>query len=138
MIESENISKKSSILTTVLLLTLGSAGIHRIYVGRYISGIFIFIVKCTYLVTDHWGYSWSLVLNLVCFAMLLFDLFGLYSSSFTDGAGKIITDEDPDFVYKDEKDRIMQIENRKLNRLLALLGAIAFYLVLWLLKKFVF
>ena len=138
MIEQENISKKSSLLTTVLLLTLGSAGIHRIYVGRYISGIFIFFIKCTYLVTEYLGFKWSLVLNIVCFGMLLFDLYGLYSSSFTDGKGKIITDEEPDVIYENEIDRINQLYMTKFNRLLSVLAAICFYIVYFILNKFVF
>ena len=138
MLDSENISKKSSLITTLLLLTLGSAGVHRIYAGRYISGIFIFLTKCTYLVTDYLGYKWDFILNIVCFGMLLFDLYGLYSDSFTDGKGKIITDEQPDVAYENEKDRLNQIYIRKCNKTICVLIAIVFYIVYFILRKYVF
>ena len=136
MIESDSISKKSSLLTTLLLLTLGSAGIHRIYVGRYISGIIIFVIKSTYFVINYLGYKWNIVLNVACFGILLFDLYGLYSNSFTDGKGKIITDDNPDIVYDTEKDRMQKRFSRTCNNIMCILTAIAFYIIYFIIYKY--
>ena len=126
-IDNEEISKKSSLVTTILLLLFGSAGIHRIYVGRYISGIFIFVVKCTLLVLKHFGWKWHFILNVICYGMLLFDLYGLYSDSFTDGKGKIVTGQEKYMTYNSEKERMQKKFEKKLNNIMCLCIAILYY-----------
>ena len=103
-LDAEQISKKSSAVSFALMLSFGVFGAHRFYVGKWKSGLlyllFGSIVPGARLINQIMlfagdtsilkliGYIYISFL-LVCVAVL-YDIYALYSESFTDKEGKVV------------------------------------------------
>lgn len=103
-LDAEQISKKSSAISFALMLSFGIFGAHRFYVGKWKSGLiyllFGSIVPSARLInqimlfvgdTSILKLVWYIYISfaLVCVAVL-YDVYALYSESFTDKYGKVV------------------------------------------------
>lgn len=103
-LDAEQISNKSSAISFALMISFGIFGAHRFYVGKWKSGllylIFGSVVPGARLInqimnlvgdTSIFKLVWYIYMSfaLVCVA-LLYDIFALYSESFTDRYGKVV------------------------------------------------
>lgn len=89
-IEDEDISNKSQMITLILCLLFGRLGLHRFYVGKYITGVFYLLLGGTSIVLDVFGWSYAFLVQVILLIFMSFDVYALYSDSFTDGKGRII------------------------------------------------
>lgn len=98
-IESDEISPKSEMKTVLFALLFRGFGIHRFYVGKYLSGIIYVLIGSTSFVSsicEMVGVSFfqsvniSLICTVISAVWALFDIFALYSESFTDAQGRLI------------------------------------------------
>ena len=97
--EKEDISSKDELLAMVLAIFFGSYGLHRFYVGKYVSGT-VYLLLCNTRILfnilvrlgldtfrssffDYFATGLALVL-------IAYDIYALYSESFTDGKKKLI------------------------------------------------
>lgn len=99
MFEKEDISKRDDFTAMMLALFLGRFGAHRFYVGKYGTGALFFLICNADIVAyilQAMGVpflsSWvaSLIIYLVMAVMCLWDVYAIYSESFTDKDGKIV------------------------------------------------
>lgn len=103
-LDAEQISKKSSAVSFALMLSFGIFGAHRFYVGKWKSGLlyllFGSIVPGARLINQIMLFAgdtsilkliWYIYMSflLVCVAVL-YDIYALYSESFTDKEGKVV------------------------------------------------
>lgn len=103
-LDADQISKKSSAISFALMLSFGIFGAHRFYVGKWKSGLlyllFGSIVPSARLInqimlfagdTSIFKLVWYTYISfiLVCVAVL-YDIYALYSESFTDKDGKVV------------------------------------------------
>lgn len=97
--DPNEISKKSDLVTTVLCLCYGGLGIHRFYVGKWKSGLLFLVLGSASLTQRILSFFHVGIFNSVFYSILfcvaiaigiLFDLFALYSESFTDSKGKLV------------------------------------------------
>lgn len=99
IIDASEISPKSEMKTVILALLFRGFGLHRFYVGKYLSGMIYVLIGSTSFISsvcDKIGVSFfqSVNISLICMFIAatwaLFDIFALYSESFTDGQGRLI------------------------------------------------
>ena len=103
-LDTEQISKKSSAISFALMLSFGIFGVHRFYVGKWKSGLIYLLFgsvvpgaklinQVMLLIGDKslFNFVWYVYMSfvLVCVAVL-YDIFALYSESFTDKEGKVV------------------------------------------------
>jgi len=136
-LDNDDISKKSPTITLLLCLVFGPLGAHRFYAGKYITGLIYFIIGGTTTVLRFFGIGWAFIAVIACMLMVLIDLYAIYSDSFTDSKGKIITSAEKTLIYDsfEEREKIIFID--KLNKLIAILSALAVYIVIFILNRFV-
>ncbi len=98
-IDASEISPKSEMKTVLFALFFNGFGLHRFYTGKYLSGILYVLLGSTatiFRICDALGvsFSHSFTIALICFCisyiLALFDIYALYSESFTDGQGRLI------------------------------------------------
>ena len=132
-LDAEQISKKSSAISFALMMSFGIFGAHRFYVGKWKSGLIYLLFgsvvpgaklinQIMLLIGDKslFNFVWYLYMSfvLVCVAVL-YDIFALYSESFTDKAGKVV-------ISGSRKDEIVgrtieEAFNDKLNSIIIIL-----------------
>jgi TM2 domain-containing membrane protein YozV len=137
MIDENEISKKSPLLTLFLCLVFGSLGAHRFYVGKYFTGAIYLLIGGTSIVLDFMGIGYAFIAKIIYALLIIIDTYALYSESFTDSKGKLITDNESTLVYNTLAEREAMISDRNSNKLLIFLAAFIFYLSYFLIKKFV-
>lgn len=103
-LDVDQISKKNSAIVFTLMITFGTLGAHKFYVGKWKSGLLYLlfgsvvpgakIINATLKLIGH-----NTLFNLVWYTYLsaalvsvavLYDIFSLYSESFTDSLGKVV------------------------------------------------
>lgn len=99
ILEREQVSDKNELVTAVLAIFWGFFGLHRFYVGKWISGTVYFIIGSTSFIPNLLKiFGINIIYNalittcatlLVCVAVL-YDLFALKTESFCDGHNKLI------------------------------------------------
>jgi TM2 domain-containing membrane protein YozV len=137
-LDNENISKKSPLITLILCLIFGSVGAHRFYVSKYITGIIYFIIGSTSIILDLFGYGYAFILKIIYMLLIIIDLYALYSESFTDAKGRIISSSEKYLIYETYEERDQKIFIDKLNKLVVILLAIAAYITYIIISTFMF
>ncbi len=137
MIDENEISKKNPLLTLFFCLVFGSLGIHRFYVGKYVTGIIYFIIGSTSIVFDLLGFGYAFIGKIVFALLIIIDTYALYSDSFTDSKGKIITDNDSTLVYSSLAEREAILSNKRSDKILIFLAAFIIYLGWFLLDRYI-
>lgn len=137
MIDENEISKKSPLLTLFLCLVFGSLGAHRFYVGKYVTGIIYFIIGGTSIILDFLGFGFAFVGKIIFALLIIIDTYAIYSDSFTDSKGKIITDNESTLVYNSPAEREAILSNKRSDKVLIFLAAFIFYLGWFLLNKYI-
>lgn len=137
MIDENEISKKSPLLTLFLCLVFGSLGAHRFYVGKYATGIIYFIIGGTSIILDFLGFGFAIVGKIIFALLIIIDTYAIYSDSFTDSKGKVITDNESTLVYNSLAEREAILSNRRSDKVLIFLAAFIFYLGWFLLDKYI-
>ena len=99
VVEKDEASDKNELVAVVLALCWGTFGMHRFYVGKWISGtIYLLIGSVSFLANLLDALGVSVLYNvyisifaflLVCVAVL-YDLFALKNESFFDGKNKLL------------------------------------------------
>ena len=137
-LDPEEISSKNSTVVFILTFFFGALGLHRFYVGKWKSGL-IYLefgsilpgVKIIDLICKIIGVGsiikifWFIILAFVLVVVAcLYDIFTLYSESFTDSKGKIV-------ISGSRKDEIVgrtleEKFNDKLDTIVALFAFLLF------------
>jgi TM2 domain-containing membrane protein YozV len=136
MHDDKDISNKSQMLTLVLLLLFGRLGLHRFYVGKYFTGLIYLLVGSTSIVLDVIGFQFALIAQVVYFLFFILDVYALYSDSFTDSKGRLLTSAKA-LEYDTYKERDRMLFDDKLNKILVILFGFAFYIVYLIVVNFV-
>ncbi len=136
-IDDEDISNKSQMITLLLTLIFGNLGLHRLYVGKYITGVIYLIIGCTSIVLDVLGLGYALIVQVVYLIFIALDVYALYSDSFTDGKGRIVGDS-KSLVYDTLEQREQILFDKKLNKIVCILLGAVFYIGYLLVNHFVF
>jgi len=136
MHDDKDISRKSQMLTLVLLLLFGRLGLHRFYVGKYFTGLIYLLVGSTSIVLDFTGFQFALIAQVVYFLFFILDVYALYSDSFTDSKGRLLTSAKA-LEYDTYKERDRLLFDDKLNKILIILFGFAFYIVYLIVVNFV-
>ena len=103
-LDPEEISSKNSTVVFILTFFFGSLGLHRFYVGKWKTGLIYLAfgsilpgVKIIDLICKVVGINsifkviWFIILAFMLVVVAcLYDIFTLYSESFTDSKGKIV------------------------------------------------
>ena len=135
--DDSDISEKSSSLTLFLCIIFGSFGAHRFYVGKYFTGLIYLLIGGTSIIYDFMGFGYGFIAKIVFFILMVIDIYALYSDSFTDSKGKLITDHTKNLVYDTLQEREQIIFNSKLNKILCIVGGIVFYVVYFVIVNYV-
>ena len=127
--DEDSISSKSQLVTLFLLLCFGSLGAHRFYVRKYISGAMYLIAGSTTMMLDMFGIGWALLARVALSILIFYDIYAMYSDSFTDKSGNLVIGKSKYMVYDtfDEREQIIFIE--KLNTFMLVLAGLAFYIL---------
>lgn len=136
-IEDEDISEKSQMLTLILALLFGKLGLHRFYVGKYVTGVIYLIIGGTSIVLDVLGWGYAFLVQVVYLIFIALDVYALYSESFTDGKGRIIGDSKT-LVYDTLAQREQILFDQKMNKIMCIVGGAGFYIGYLLVRHFVF
>ncbi len=136
-IDDNEISNKSQMTTLVLLLFFGSLGLHRFYVNKYITGILFIVVGWTSIAFDLLGFGFDFLSRILFLAFLLFDLYAIYSDSFTDKKGKLVVGKSNVLVYESYEERERIIFDDRLNKIMVTCLALGLYIAYFMLNKFV-
>jgi TM2 domain-containing membrane protein YozV len=135
--DDDDISSKSQLVTLFLCLFFGRLGAHRFYVGKYITGTIYLLCGTTSIVMDVLGYWPALFLRVICIGLILFDLYALYSDSFTDKQDRLVLGKEKALVYDTYKERDKILFEDKLNKIMLILCGIAFYLIYFLVLHYI-
>lgn len=135
-IDAEDISKKSPMITLILCLLFGKLGVHRFYVGKYVTGVIYLLVGGTSIVFDVLGFGYAFLANIIYMLFMLVDLYALYSNTFTDGNSKVVMESDV-LVYDNEAQRNQILFDRKLNKIIIILVGIAAYIAYLIISNYV-
>ena len=135
--EEKDISNKNPLVALILCLFFGRFGIHRFYVGRYLSGFFYFLIGSTSIVLYVLGLGYAFLSSVLYLFLIAFDTYALYSDSFTDSKGRLVTDNQA-FVYKDNRERNRILYEKRENKIICILLAFIFYVVYFLLSHYLF
>lgn len=132
--EQDDISKKDDFTCVMLAIFLGRFGAHRFYVGKIGTGI-LYLLTCN---LELWFFIFSrlfdlsflqsfvaiLIANMYMGVACLYDVYALYSESFTDADGKIIVSR----ATKEECGmRVKKKSDRLVNAGIIICAAILFY-----------
>ncbi len=135
--DDEDISTKSPMWTLVFCLFLGQFGVHRFYFGKYFTGLIYLIIGGTSIVLDIMGFGFAFVIKILYLFLIVLDVYALYSDSFTDSKGRLLSDSKA-LIYKDLKDRERILSERRDNKILCILIAFIVYVTYFLLDYYVF
>lgn len=135
--EDKDISNKSQMITLILLILFGSLGAHRIYVGKFATGILIIVLSSIIAFTDYLGVGYSFIFKTAYMLFILIDMYALYSDSFTDSKGLLVVGKSKTLIYDSYEEREKIIFEEKLNKIMLFCLAIAAYLVYFILSSFV-
>lgn len=143
-IDPENISRKSEMITAMLCLFLGQFGIHRFYTGKWKSALFYLLFggcNITFSLLRKLGVGtfnsvfYTVITSVAIGVLILFDLFALYSNSFTDSHGRVIVSararEEMGFISPEER------FNEKANSVIILCVFFLAYASYFLITNFV-
>ena len=98
-ISKEEASNKNELVAAVLALFWGTFGIHRFYVGKWISGTIYFVigrVSFLFTVLNYLGVNLfyssyiSIVASILVVVAVLYDLFAIKNESFTDSKNRLL------------------------------------------------
>lgn len=136
-LDPEEISTKNSTVVFILTFFFGALGLHRFYVGKWKSGLVYLTfglilpgAKIINLVCKIIGINsifkifWFIILAFILVGVAcLYDIFTLYSESFTDSKGKIV-------ISGSRKDEIVgrTLEEKFNDKLDAIVALFAFLL----------
>lgn len=95
-------SPKSHFVTGILCILLGYLGIHRFYVGKYISGIVYFLLTVLIVPGFFIHFIVGLVLIVLVFFLVATDFFQIYWNLFEDSKGLKISPEGSTAVAEKE------------------------------------
>lgn len=99
VIEKDEASSKSELITAILAVCWGTFGLHRFYVGKWISGtVYLLFGSVAFLLNllNDLGVSifYSTYISIIAFLLVvvavLYDLFALKNESFFDGKNKLL------------------------------------------------
>lgn len=135
--EEDSISNKSQLVALTLLLFFGSLGAHRFYVKKYVTGLLFLIIGSTSLIMKWFGIGYYMIARVAYIIMIIVDLYALYSDSFTDKSGKLVIGKSKTLIYDSDKERDQIIFMDILNKMALLLGAIAFYILYYVITNIV-
>ena len=136
-IEDEDISNKSQMITLILCLLFGKLGLHRFYVGKYITGIIYLLLGSITIIFDVFGWGYAFLVQLIFLFLIALDVYALYSESFTDGKGRIIG-ESKTLVYETFTQREQILFDRKANKIIIILVGVVLYIGYLLFSHYVF
>ncbi len=136
-IDENEISTKSQMTTLVLLLFFGSFGLHRFYVNKYITGILYLVVGSTSSIFVYLGFASALWIRILFFAFMLFDLYAIYSDSFTDKNGKLVVGKSKILVYESYEERERILFDDRLNKIMLTFLAVGLYIIIYMLNAFI-
>ena len=81
-------SNKNASVAEILCLTFGFLGLHRLYLGKYLSGLIMFIWGTIDIVFNYFSFKYSFFLTLLQYFWIIIDLFLSYYGMILDGKGK--------------------------------------------------
>lgn len=133
-IEREDVSSKTSGVAMLLALGLGMYGAHRIYVGKYFSGILMFlfgggITVARFLIESGKLTFGSFYILFIAYGLVyvvaLYDVAALYHDAFLDGKGKIV-------LCNSHKDECFgRTKDQKVIDLLESIAALLIVFIVW-------
>ena len=136
-LQDEDISNKSQMITLVLCVLLGRLGVHRFYVGKYITGLIFLVVGSTSIILDLFGLGYAFIAQVAFLILIAIDIYGLYSDSFTDSKGKVLG-ESKTLVYDNLQQREQILAEQKLNKIMCILLGVAAYIIYLVISNYVF
>lgn len=139
-LDADQISKKNSVVTLVYALTFGYLGAHRFYVGKWKSGLVYLIfgsvfplVHMLQKISEVLGVNFALkasgvftIAYILVECAMLYDIFALYSQSFTDCFDKVV-------IGGSEKDEIVgRTMEEKFNDNLSIAVALFIFILIFI------
>jgi TM2 domain-containing membrane protein YozV len=137
-INDEDMSQKNQIVALMLCVLFGNLGIHRFYVGKYITGAILLVVGGTSIVAKVLGFGYAFIAIIASFIVLALDVYALYSDSFTDGKGKLVIGCEKNLVYNTLEEREQKLFVSKLDKIMCIMFGIAAYILYYVLINVVF
>lgn len=138
MFDQDSISNKSQMVTFILCLLFGGLGAHRFYVGKYVTGIVYALIGGSSIVFKVLGVGWGIVSWAVLMVLLIYDVYALYSDSFTDSKDRLVIDKSRILEYETFEEREQILFVKKLNKILTTTLVAAVYIIYLILSKYVF
>ncbi len=136
MHDDKDISNKSQFVTLILLLLFGRFGLHRFYVGKYFTGVIYLLVGSTSIIFDLIDYQFALIAQMVYLLFFILDIYALYSDSFADSKGRLLTSAKT-LVYDTLEERERMLFDDKLNKIMIVLLGVVLYIVYFVVVKLV-
>lgn len=131
-IDDSEISSKNQMVALILCVLFGNLGIHRFYVGKYITGAILLVVGSTSIVAKVLGFGYAFIAIIASFIVLALDTYALYSDSFTDSKGKLVIGSQKNLVYNTLEEREQKLYLAKLDKAMCLVFGIAAFILYYL------
>lgn len=91
--ESGEFSTKDCDTAGILCLCLGAFGAHRFYLGKYFSGIMMFLLSFSILLTKFIGFGYVFLLYCALYCWIIVDIWFASYNFYTDSKGKPLRTE---------------------------------------------
>lgn len=90
LFDEENISNKSQLIAGLLCFFLGYLGIHRFYVGKYITGFIYLLIGLTPIIFYIFPFQYAFLIKIFSGFLVFMDLVGIWMGAFTDRKGRLL------------------------------------------------
>jgi TM2 domain-containing membrane protein YozV len=136
--EINDTSTKKSRLAMILYLILGKLGVHRFYVGKYITGAVFLLVGGAAVILNVMDIRFAFIAEIVSAVIVAADMYLICSGRFKDKNGNpivtIVSISEGNGTKEKEKSSFIE----KINKVMYISAGAAIYIVFCLIYSFAF